>query len=377
SGRLWALKDNGAGGYATAELMDSSAAISAFGQGQDGELYITNYNTGRLQRLVNTGTTVSDVVPDDLAATGCVNPSSPRQPSSGVVPFTVNAPFWSDGAAKTRHLAIPNGQVITIDANADWQFPAGSVLMKTMELGGLPVETRLLMRHPDGAWAGYTYEWNDAGTGATRVRGGKTRFVQGQDWIYPSEGQCLQCHTSAAGFSLGPETAQLNGNLLYPTTGRTSNQLETLSRIGMVSPVIGNPATEPKLPSPANTAYSIAERARAYLHTNCANCHRPGGPTGVDMDLRYKLPLETTSMGICNAPPQAGDLGIQNARLVAPGSPERSVLLQRILTRDAHGMPPLSSSIPDAAGSQIISTWIDGMTTCDTASSGCHAGMDF
>ena len=31
------------------------------------------------------------------------------------------------------------------------------------------------MRHPDGEWAGYTYEWNAQQTEATRVRGGKDR----------------------------------------------------------------------------------------------------------------------------------------------------------------------------------------------------------
>jgi hypothetical protein len=59
------------------------------------------------------------------------------------------------------------------------------------------------MRHPDGVWAGYTYEWNSAQTAATRVVGGKTRTVNGQSWIYPSESDCRQCHTAVAGFSLG------------------------------------------------------------------------------------------------------------------------------------------------------------------------------
>ena len=36
------------------------------------------------------------------------------------------------------------------------------------------IETRLFMRHPDGDWAGYTYEWNAQRTDATLVQGGKT-----------------------------------------------------------------------------------------------------------------------------------------------------------------------------------------------------------
>jgi hypothetical protein len=28
-------------------------------------------------------------------------------------------------------------------------------------------------------------------------------------------------------------------------------------------------------PEPAGSAGTVGERARAWLHTNCANCHRP------------------------------------------------------------------------------------------------------
>ena len=59
------------------------------------------------------------------------------------------------------------------------------------------------MRHPDGVWAGYTYEWNDAETAATRVVGGKTRQVGGQTWIYPSEGECLQMPHGRRGILAG------------------------------------------------------------------------------------------------------------------------------------------------------------------------------
>ncbi|MEQ1801423.1 MAG: PQQ-dependent sugar dehydrogenase [Gammaproteobacteria bacterium] len=375
SGRIWALKDDGAGGYQTDQLVDTAAGISSFAAGNDGELYFSDYSTGRLQRLKGSGAVVlSDVVPDDLAATGCVNPSNPRLPSGGAIPFAVNSPFWADGATKARHLAVPDGTKVTVTAGADWQFPAGSVLMKTMELAGKPVETRLLMRHPDGGWAGYTYEWDAAATRATRVRGGKTKFINGQDWIYPSEGQCQQCHTTAAGISLGPETGQLNGDQLYPATGRLANQLETLSHIGLITPAIINPASSPRIPSPTDTSLGLELRARAYLHSNCSNCHQPNGPTGMNMDLRYTLPLSITSTRTCDMPPQAGDLGIANARLIAPASPSRSILLQRMLRRDAHGMPPLGSALADAAGAQLISSWISQIQACDAGGGGgCHA----
>ncbi|MEZ5565290.1 MAG: PQQ-dependent sugar dehydrogenase [Gammaproteobacteria bacterium] len=373
SGRVWALRDNGTGGYDADEIADTNASISSFALGNDGELYFSDYSSGRLQRLVGSGGGFVDVVPDDLAATGCVNPANPEEAAPGVIPYSVNASFWSDGATKTRHLAVPDGTTITVGAEADWQFPAGSVLMKTMALSGKPVETRLLMRHPDGGWAGYTYEWNTAATAATRVRGGKTRFVSGQDWIYPSEGQCMQCHTNVAGISLGPETAQLNRSQHYSATNRNANQLETLSHIGLLPASVGVPANQPALATPM-TATSIDDVARAYLHANCAYCHQPDGPTGVDMDLRYFQTLKGTQT--CNAPPQAGDLGIAGARLIVPGDPSRSILLQRMLRRDAHGMPPLGSSLPDAGKAAVIANWITQMPPCEASAGGCHQAMD-
>jgi uncharacterized repeat protein (TIGR03806 family) len=364
SGRIWALRDDGAGGFEAEELVDTAAGISAFATGHDGELYLADYAGGRILRLQGSRQALADVVPDDLAATGCVTPANPRVPSGGMVPFSVNSPFWSDGASKTRHLAVPNGTTIGVAPDGDWQFPPGTVLMKTMDLGGTPVETRLLMRHPDGGWAGYTYEWNAAGTRATRVRGGKSRFISGQDWLYPSEGQCQQCHTAAAGVALGPETAQLNRDQTYPLTGRQANQLETLSRIGLLVPGIAAPATAPALPDPGATSRPLNERARSYLHANCSGCHRPGGPTGTDLDMRYTLPLRLAALNACDQPPQAGDLGIANARLLAPGHPESSVLLQRLLRRDAHGMPPVASSMADPAGAALVASWISSLPDC-------------
>src|SRR5450432_1378272 len=108
-----------------------------------------------------------DPFPQLLSATGCVEPTDATKPAAGLVPYEVISPLWSDGADKSRFLAIPDGSEVKIEDDGDWDFPAGSVLMKTFSVGGRKVETRLLMRHADGAWAGYSYEWNDGETDAT------------------------------------------------------------------------------------------------------------------------------------------------------------------------------------------------------------------
>ncbi len=259
---------------------------------------------------------------------------------------------------------MPDGTTISIDAADDWDFPPESVIVKNFRLNGALVETRLLMRHPDGIWAGYTYEWDPLETEATRVQGGKTVDIGGQFYIFPSEGECMACHTNAAGFSLGPETAQLNRDFTYPTTGRTANQLATLDHIIMFSsPLPDVPANLPQLTDPEDTGASLDDRARAYLHTNCSQCHRPGGPTPSGMDFRYTTTLSNTNA--CDAIPQSGDLGLVNARIIAPGDASRSVLVERIGRRDSQGMPPLGSSLPDTNGIALITVWVNGLQNCN------------
>jgi uncharacterized repeat protein (TIGR03806 family) len=292
-----------------------------------------------------------------------VNPQNASQPASGLIPYQPAAAFWSDNATKERWLAIPNGTSIGRAADGDFSIPNGTVLMQHIRSDNQLVETRLFMRHPDGDWAGYSYEWNAQRTDATLVQGGKTVMVGTQNWIFPSGNDCLRCHTSAAGFALGLEAAQLNRDFIYASTGRTANQLRTLDTITMFTTPLGDPALQPTMPDPFDASVSLAQRARAYLHTNCAHCHRTGGTTPSSMDLRYSTPLSSTNA--CGTTPQSGDLGIGGAaRIVAPGSSANSVLVARMDRRDTNGMPPLASSIVDAAGVALMQQWIDGLATC-------------
>jgi uncharacterized repeat protein (TIGR03806 family) len=366
SGRIWAWIPNASNpsSRAPTQLLQTTLNISSFGQGNDGELYVTDYAAGTLQRISFQPGTGGGTVPATLSATGCVSASNATQPASGLIPYSINAPFWSDGATKQRWIGLPNGSSIAVGAGNDWDFPNGTVLMKNFSVGTRLIETRLLMRHPDGNWGGFTYEWNTQQTDANLVQGGAVRDIGGgQQWIFPSEAQCLQCHTSAAGRALGPETAQLNLAHTYPQTGRTANQLLTLNAIGVFTPQILDPPTQPTMPDPSNAGAPLADRARAYLHTNCAQCHRPGGPTSVNLDLRYTTAFASTNT--CNVSPQAGDLGLgAAARLIAPGNAANSILINRANRRDANAMPPLGSNQVDAAGVALLTQWVNGLTGC-------------
>ena len=362
SGRIWHIARDTAPTLTLTSGFDSNLSISSFGQGADGELYVVNYG-GTLHRL-RSGAPGGGTVATQLSATGCVLPNDATKPAAGLIPYAPKAPFWSDGAIKERFLALPNGSTISVGADGDFQFPVGTVLVKNFRLGTRRVETRLFMRHTDGEWGGYSYEWNAQGTDATRVIGGKTAAVNGQDWVFPSEAQCLACHTDASGRSLGLEIAQLNGNLLYPQTGRTANQVTTLNTIQVFNPAVTTPPSAlPALPDPYGSSSTLSERARAWLHTNCSQCHRPNGGTPTTLDLRYTTSLAGTNA--CNVVPQAGDLGIANARIIAPGEAARSVLVARANRRDASGMPPLGSTIVDSAGVALLTNWVNSLAGCN------------
>jgi uncharacterized repeat protein (TIGR03806 family) len=364
AGRIWALQSDGQGGFVSDLLIETTFGPTSFGVDQAGELYFTDINNSRLRKIVPSGSGTPDSIPTLLSDTGCTDPGDVTQLYVGLMPYDINALFWSDGAVKDRHIGLPNGTTIARDANDDWVFPNGTVIVKNFRLQGNLIETRQLMRHPDGVWAGYTYEWNAQQTEATRVQGGKTVNINGQDWIYPSEGQCMNCHTSAAGFALGPETAQVNKEFTYPATQRSFNQLETLDHVMMFTTPLPGPASGmPALADPADTGSSLTDRARAYLHTNCAQCHQPGGQTPSTMDLRYATLLANTNA--CDAVPLEGDLGIANARLIAPGDSGRSVVINRASRRDNNGMPPLGSNLIDTAGVTLLTDWVNSLVNCN------------
>jgi uncharacterized repeat protein (TIGR03806 family) len=361
SGRIWNVPSDTPPTVNVEEGYDSGLNVSSFAEDPDGELYVVNMR-GDLHRIIGSGT-VTGGPATQLSATGCVDPANATVPASGLIPYEPTAAFWSDGADKARWIGLPNGQNITINAEGDWDFPNGTVLMKNFRLDNRLVETRLFMRHPDGVWAGYSYEWNAEGTDATLLHGGKQVPVGTHTWTYPSGSQCLQCHTEAAGRSLGLETKQLASAITYPQTNRVANQLVTLNSINTLSPPLANPAGETAYPAPTGTAGTLSERARSYLHTNCAQCHRPGGGSTASMDLRYSTALASTSA--CDTPPTLSDLDIPNARLIAPGAADRSVIVARMSVRnDPNQMPPIGAHV-DTAGVQLISEWINSLTSCN------------
>ncbi len=359
-GNIWAIVYD-ANNTPKAKLIANVTAndLSSFGQGNDGEIYTVELS-GVISKLVPAGPPMPDNFPKVLSQTGCTDPKDARKPSFGMIAYDVNSPLWSDGAAKERWLAIPDGKTITVGSDGDFDLPIGSVAMKQFSVGGKRIETRLFMRHDDGGWAGYTYEWNDAETEATLLPGGKVKPVNGgtQQWTYPSRSQCKQCHSAATGGTIGLQVSQLNRTTTYVSTNRVSNELATLEHIGMfTSPLPGAPSTLPALPVPSGVA-AVDARARSYLHSNCSHCHQPGGTGQGTMDLRYPTTFHDTQT--CNATNTQGAIG-SVTNILTPGSPAQSIMSLRIHATDGKRMPALAVSIPDPTGTKLLDQWITGL----------------
>jgi uncharacterized repeat protein (TIGR03806 family) len=362
SGNIWALTYDANNKPTPKIIATAVSGLASFGQGNDGELYTVQVSGGIVSKLVPAGPPTQDNFPQVLSATGCVDPVDPTKPAAGLIPYAINSPLWSDGAEKERYLGIPDGATITINADQDWDLPIGSVAMKTFSVGGKRVETRLFMRHDDGAWAGYTYEWNDDGKDATLLPGSKLKMLgESAAWAYPSRSQCIQCHSAAAGGTLGLDTAQLNRDIVYASTNRMSNQLETLDHIGMFAAPLVQPAAEARRLSDPSGTDPIEDRARAYLHANCAHCHRPMGGGQGNMDLRYTQMLHDTNT--CNAANTQGPVN-GAAKIVLPGDPQHSIMSARMHATDSKRMPPVAVSVTDPVGTKVIDDWITSLTAC-------------
>jgi mono/diheme cytochrome c family protein len=329
-----------------------------------------------------------------LSQTGCVDPSDHNKPAPSLIPYVVASPLWSDGAAKERFMAIPDGQFVhvkdcarepdrckSIDNGGDpydeghLEFPVGTVLVKNFLFDGKVFETRLFVRFnddPHNGWTGYSYEWNADHTDADLIpESGVTKPMMNagkmQSWYYPSRVDCAQCHNEAVGFSLGPDVRNLNISYKYPS-GVTANQLDTLEHIGLFDLQVQR---KPAYPDPTvgitGTVSDPATnevRARSYMQANCAICHRPGG-NFQGLDLRFDIALKDRM--VCNVNPIKGNatVPVAQAKLLVPGKPEVSMIYVRMNSLDDQvRMPQLATSVLDKTGLLLVSDWIKSITKC-------------
>ncbi|HEY8376902.1 MAG TPA: PQQ-dependent sugar dehydrogenase [Nannocystis sp.] len=298
-------------------------------------------------------------------------------PVPGVVPYGVRADLWTDGAIKDRFIALPADAAISIGGDGSFEFPIGTVLLKTFSfefVAGDPssrraVETRVMVRREHG-WQFHSYRWNAAGTDADLLTSGAMDTLElsedgaqvALEYMWPSRGSCKVCHGFGSSRALGPGVAQLNWEYDYGE-GR-GNQLLVLAELGMfTAPLAGDPAALPKIPGLTDPEAPAEARARAYLHANCGHCHRPGGwtPPDLTMDLRWTTSLADAH--ICGVAAQYPYPWFSGELRIAPGDPEASVIWQRLSHRGPGQMPPLGTTRVDPRA-EVVYAWIAGLSAC-------------
>jgi uncharacterized repeat protein (TIGR03806 family) len=379
----------GAGSYAlTAVATDASgvsstsAVVNITVNAPSGQPYGLTGNAV-VKSFLNMPMTSGGAMPAQISLAGIFSNTPAMTVSNGLIPYAPNTPLWSDGAGKTRYVAIPNnGGLITADEQIAfsptnyWAFPAGTVFVKTFELNTdttnpnvkRRLETRVLVRDINGAVYGVTYKWRADNSDADLLTSSLSENIlitnatgiSTQSWYYPSPSDCLACHTPAANYVLGLNTRQLNGNQTYAATGVTDNQLRAFNRIGLFNPAFDESAiaTFQKLSALTNLSASLEQRARSYLDANCAQCHQPGG-SGITFDARYTTALANQNL---TNHPAAFSLGFDNACIVKPQDVWRSMLWQRMnTTNNTIKMPPLARGLIDSNAVQVLADWINSL----------------
>ena len=226
----------------------------------------------------------------------------------------------------------------------------------------------------DGRWIYATYVWSADGSDAVlapaRGISGVTEIRAGIRHDIPGAYDCLACHEGQPSRVLGFSALQLSSDrdplalhAAKPSPGAVD--LDDLLQRGLIR---GLPERVAKHPPRVEAPTARARAALGYLHGNCSGCHNPGGPLA-DLGLSFMVTLS----GPDGADAQAMRTAVGRASRfrppdrstdstcvrIVPGDPERSVLLDRLRSRQASvQMPPLGTHIADEEAIATIVSWI-------------------
>jgi glucose/arabinose dehydrogenase/mono/diheme cytochrome c family protein len=426
TGTIWGMKHDGAKPVWHKKLADTSLAIAGFGADSRGELLIVDYRGGDKGGFYTFEATPRDlpasIFPKKLSDSGLFKSVKGHVMQDGMIPYSVNAVLWSDGAAKRRWLHVPPGGKIDFTTNRGWNFPDLTTIVKSfyldMEEGNAAsrkwIETRFLTKQ-DGEWHGYSYAWNDEQTEATLVeaRGTDREYTitanpsaqpasakRKLSWHYPSRAECMVCHSRAANYVLGLTEVQFNK--VHDYNGVKDNQLRVLESLGLLK-VNYWEETRSRLREDAKAKGMSESEANKLVEQATATRDQRGPVTTTsmlsfdpdryrklvdpydkqqDISLRARsylhsncaqchveagggnaqMELEFTTpldkTRLIGVKPVHDTFGLKNAALVVPGHPERSLLLKRLANRDKGQMPPLATRIVDRQAVELMTEWI-------------------
>ncbi len=323
-------------------------------------------------------------MPALLSQTGAFIDTPNMTPHLGLIPYDLNSPLWSDAAVKQRWIALPfdgtpgspGSPTIGYSSEGKWTYPNGTVFVKHFELvineqtgAKRRLETRLLVRDANGGVYGASYKWKDDNTDAEIVTTPQTETgievtradgvtKETQSWLYPGQSDCVRCHNNTdptdpngTGMVLGLKSRQLNKDYTYKT-GRTDNQLNTWSELGMLDTTLSNPAALPRFAPLSDNSATLELRARSYVDANCSFCHRPGGENQM-WDARFTTPILSQNI--------AGDVTrpfavLQRFNLAGSRMHIRDSVDPRVTAFPAP-MPPIARNVPHTEWLAVMGAW--------------------
>ena len=296
-------------------------------------------------------------------------------PADELISYSISTPLFSDYSEKQRLIFLPPGLKIAFRDSGVFDFPIGSVIVKTFfyphdfrdpEKGKRIMETRLLVHRRTG-WEGLPYILNPSQTEAIlEIAGGRqaVSWIDNQgnnkelEYSVPNKNQCKACHENGGKMKLiGPKALYLNCDFSYKS-GR-ENQLIHWAKTGKLT---GFDSETTLSNSPVwndSTTGNLETRARAYLDINCGHCHNPGGQggsSGLNLTFGEK---NWNHLGVCKMPIAAGQGSGRLKYSILPGVPDSSIIIYRMnSTKLNEMMPEIGRQMIHEEGVALIREWI-------------------
>jgi glucose/arabinose dehydrogenase len=141
TGRVWMLRYEGDADGRSGKVVEhrqlatTQVRLVEFARDAAGEVYLVDFAGGGFHRLVPLPQqATTNEFPRKLCQTGLFASTTDHVPATGLIPYSVNAALWSDGAEKDRFLALPGDSQIELDSVV---YPTGRTT--PIAAGGFPM----------------------------------------------------------------------------------------------------------------------------------------------------------------------------------------------------------------------------------------------
>jgi glucose/arabinose dehydrogenase len=298
-------------------------------------------------------------MPTRLSESGLFEDLNERKPNAKGIAYEPTLQLWSNGSAKERFVFLPKGERIDNARREHWEFPAGTLFVKTFHFpqakNQSPIETRIIRRLEDG-WDYQVYRWRDGdGHLLALDRSLPVRLRTPDDELLkheiPSRFDCKNCHEHNETVIIGFDELRLNSVL----EGEVQTQLELLAERDLFTTAI--PEEPLRIVGDDPTERAVL----GYMHGNCAHCHNASPQAESRLDLTFQAALSNIIGRDTEGSGQA--VGVR----VVPGAPDESVLFQALSLEsedeDLKPMPPVGVQLIDAEAVELFRGWIEALPT--------------